>query len=582
MNAQQTIHAVDTTLENSQLPLSSLVKNPELNPRKHSNSSDFESLKESMSRHCERFGKGRLIQPIVVRALPDLQFEIVAGNRRYDSAKALGWETIDVSIRSLDDAQAKELAGEENIIRSQMTVIEEADHAKMLMADSDNDKEEVRRRLGWTTSMLESRLLLTHCIDVVREALAEKSILIGHAELLATMPEELQEKALSSVVTENLSVSETQERVVKLARKIAGACFNTNDCKTCPNNTSLYVDMFEAVDADALCTNGSCWQEKTIARLHEIHADKSEEFGTVKFSTDVPSGSTMLLAPAGDFGVGRDQLAECGTCTNYGCVISAVVGHEGKLQEGVCFDRKCHAEKVSIQKDIIASTQTNTSQPSPSPSSTAGAEKPKKPEAKSAASKTTVKAVNKGIKRHVFKRFCSAAQHEVSKDVILQKAVSIVGLAAHLPTLTYPDFAKFVKSGMNSSDTVSKLMMLTGEELDHIINIQSQCYLTKLDNEDSFEKDRYRSICLVILANKKTDMSEHWVMDAEYLKANNKDVVIALLNDSGFADAYDDRMGKGSFSKLKKVGELHKAVESFKFDFTGFLPKPTDYSQYLK
>ncbi|KKK99247.1 hypothetical protein LCGC14_2634630, partial [marine sediment metagenome] len=132
------------------------------------------------------------------------------------------------------------------------------------------------------------------------------------------------------------------------------------------------------------------------------------------------------------------------------------------------------------------------------------------------------------------------------------------------------------------SEAIVALVKLSSDQLDEIISVQSQAYLAKLDNEEQFESDQYRRLCLTIIGAKDTDLTKHWVMDIDYLKSNNKDPAIELLKQSGFADAYDKKEGEGSFSKLKKVSEIHGAVKKFSFDFTGFLPEPADYKNYLK
>jgi ParB family transcriptional regulator, chromosome partitioning protein len=83
---------------------------------------------------CQSIRQKGLLQPIVVRA-KERYFEVVAGNRRYNACKILGWRKIACHILELDDREAFEVSLAENIQRQTLTPLEEANAFKKYVSD---------------------------------------------------------------------------------------------------------------------------------------------------------------------------------------------------------------------------------------------------------------------------------------------------------------------------------------------------------------------------------------------------------------------------------------------------------------
>jgi ParB family transcriptional regulator, chromosome partitioning protein len=71
--------------------------------------------------------KQGILSPLIVRPIEKEQFELVAGERRYRAAIALGFQQVPVEIRSLDPLAAKEVALTENLQRSDLNALEETE-----------------------------------------------------------------------------------------------------------------------------------------------------------------------------------------------------------------------------------------------------------------------------------------------------------------------------------------------------------------------------------------------------------------------------------------------------------------------
>ncbi|MGC8073688.1 hypothetical protein ACP3W1_24315, partial [Salmonella enterica] len=83
------------------------------------------------------------------------------GNTRWQASVDLELLTIPAIIRDLTEAQARIIAAIENMQRADLTPIEEAQHAVVVLADCGNDHAEVMKLLGWSRTRLDSRIMLS-------------------------------------------------------------------------------------------------------------------------------------------------------------------------------------------------------------------------------------------------------------------------------------------------------------------------------------------------------------------------------------------------------------------------------------
>ena len=106
-------------------PIENLRTNPR-NPRKTFTETELEELSASVRERG-------IIQPIVVRALRDDKFEIIAGERRWRAAQRAGLHDVPIVVVEATDAQSLELAIIENVQRADLNAMEEAAGYQALM-----------------------------------------------------------------------------------------------------------------------------------------------------------------------------------------------------------------------------------------------------------------------------------------------------------------------------------------------------------------------------------------------------------------------------------------------------------------
>jgi len=158
-----------------------------------------------------------MIQPIVVRELEDGTYELIAGERRWRAVQTLGWDEISAIIREMTDAETASVALIENLQREELTVIEEAfAYAKLLEIHS-LTQEALAQRLGKNQSTIANKLRLLKLPENVQQALLNKKITERHARALIKLKEpEQQTKILEDIISQDLNVKQTEERIAKI------------------------------------------------------------------------------------------------------------------------------------------------------------------------------------------------------------------------------------------------------------------------------------------------------------------------------------------------------------------------------
>jgi len=192
-----------------------IVRNPR-NPRKTFDESDLTELAASIK------DRG-VVQPILVRRQPgsDAVFEIIAGERRWRAAQKAGLHEVPVVIRDADDREALELAIIENVQRSDLNAIEEAEGYERLMGDFAYNQSQLGSVIGKSRSHVANTLRLLKLSPKVRNYVVEGALSAGHARALLTAddPEGLADR----IVKQGLSVRDAERLASEKIRSAVSA-----------------------------------------------------------------------------------------------------------------------------------------------------------------------------------------------------------------------------------------------------------------------------------------------------------------------------------------------------------------------
>ena len=178
-------------------------------PRKDMNSEALEELAESIK------AQG-LMQPIVVRALGQDRYEIIAGERRWRACQLAGMETMPVLLREISDQSAIAMALIENIQREDLNPMEEAVALSRLQQEFDLTHQEVAHAVGKSRTTVTNLLRLITLTDRVKTMLEHGDLEMGHARSLISLSESQQVDAANQIVDKGLSVRQAEALVRKL------------------------------------------------------------------------------------------------------------------------------------------------------------------------------------------------------------------------------------------------------------------------------------------------------------------------------------------------------------------------------
>ncbi|MBK6974691.1 MAG: PRTRC system ParB family protein [Sterolibacteriaceae bacterium] len=341
------------------------------NPRGKLVAADWADLVPSVREHG-------VIQPILVRPLDgEDAMEIVAGERRYRAACEAfdGDYEIPYVSRVLSDADALVLATIENLQRERMNPAREAEACQTIVLNLDGDKEEAARQMGWSVETLERRLALMACTQKVRDALVEKRILLGHAELLAAIPPATQDSTLDKVVAQSITVQMLKERLGQFARKLNDAPFDTRECAACPHNSNRQSQLFSEALGEGFCTHPTHFDELVDRHVAGIAADYKDSCPVVRIVKPKDGFVPLPVGADGELGVGYEQYQACKGCANFGCSISAMPGSYGQVAESLCFNAECNSKKIAAHKKALRQAKEAATPAVPNVAPNAGAAK---------------------------------------------------------------------------------------------------------------------------------------------------------------------------------------------------------------
>ncbi|TBW57477.1 PRTRC system ParB family protein [Marinobacter halodurans] len=577
------VATVEQTTEDGarELPTNRIIVDPERNPRRFRSAEVYKARRESIRQQG-------VLQSVLVRPHPEREgyFLLVAGYTRMEIVLELAIPSVPARIKNLTEREARDAALSENIHRDDMSPMDEGIEAKELLAENNNDRDEVCKRLGWSMSKLRNRIQLTHCCDEVGQALTDNRITINHAEILSTLREDTQRKALEITLKNNLHHDALREKIEALSLKLNIAPFDKTDCQNCPHNSSLQSNLFDTGINEGRCLNKQCFEQKTDEFLEETRDTQRESFNRVELDRDIAEGATTIIATSGQNGVGRDQFSACQSCSHYGALVKTRPGQAGNVQPHVCFDLKCHKVKVSSYQELIATDSgASTSLPGNAGGSTSAKVKGSKGKTTKPKAEASAPATPQKIRERIHSVHRHAAAETVRTRPTQAKAIALAELmvqSKQVPEGFDPSVAKelsFYDSDTKTRTMIVKSLAGASDTLidDMIASVASKTVAEstrQMSGLGSRENDPYGALAAELARTNGADLTSHFTMDREYLDAHTKPVIKTLLQASGFDHYYDTANGQSSFAKLlkEKKSDILDIVEKSDFSFSGFVP----------
>jgi ParB family chromosome partitioning protein len=154
-----------------------------------------------------------LLQPITVRAQPGGGWELVAGERRLRAVGRLGWTEIPAVVHDFDDRAMLTLALVENLQRSDLNPLEEAEGYQRLIDEFGLTQQQVADAVGKDRTTITNLLRVLTLPAAIRAMVERGHITAGHARALLPIKDEKRQLDLANeIVARQLSVREVESR----------------------------------------------------------------------------------------------------------------------------------------------------------------------------------------------------------------------------------------------------------------------------------------------------------------------------------------------------------------------------------
>jgi ParB family chromosome partitioning protein len=155
-----------------------------------------------------------VVQPLLVRPLPDGSYELIAGERRWRAAQQAGIDKVPAVVRDQEEAERLQAALIENMVREDLNPVEEARACDALVRELGLTKEELARRVGRSRPAISNLIRLLELPDEALDLLQSGDLSEGHGKALLGVPgNDVRRRLARDAARGGWSVRETEERV---------------------------------------------------------------------------------------------------------------------------------------------------------------------------------------------------------------------------------------------------------------------------------------------------------------------------------------------------------------------------------
>ena len=160
---------------------------------------------------CASIQANGVLQPILVNALGDGNFEIIAGERRWRAARMAGLKEIPALVRAGTESERFQLALIENVQRQDLNPIEQAEGFRRLQQEFQMTQEQIAQAMGKDRAVIANTVRLLNLPENIRRAVSENKITMGHARALLSVEDAThQHKLFERILHEHLPVRDVE------------------------------------------------------------------------------------------------------------------------------------------------------------------------------------------------------------------------------------------------------------------------------------------------------------------------------------------------------------------------------------
>ncbi len=188
-----------------------IIVNPH-QPRHFFDEEKLENLAQSIRNHG-------IIQPLTVSKNGN-QYELIAGERRFQAAKLAGLKKVPVIVKDVNELEKLELAIIENIQRHDLNPIEEGRAYQKLADEHQMSQEEIATKMGKSRSLVANKMRLLNLPIEVQKGLIDGKITEGHAKTILSLDNPEKQRALYELILKsNLTVRQAEDKTKEVSVK---------------------------------------------------------------------------------------------------------------------------------------------------------------------------------------------------------------------------------------------------------------------------------------------------------------------------------------------------------------------------
>ncbi len=191
------------------------LKISEIEPNRDQPRQDFNE--ESLRELADSIAIHGVLQPLLVRPLPDGGYQLVAGERRWRASRMAGLFEVPVIIREMSDSEMMQISMIENLQRENLNPIEEALGYKALQDNYGLTQDEIARTVGKSRPVVANALRLLNLAQPILDMIRQGKITTGHARALLSINDtEAQLHMAEQIEKNDLTVRDIEKAAKKL------------------------------------------------------------------------------------------------------------------------------------------------------------------------------------------------------------------------------------------------------------------------------------------------------------------------------------------------------------------------------
>lgn len=189
----------------------------EIEPNRDQPRHDFDE--EALRELADSIAQHGILQPLLVRPLPDGGYQLVAGERRWRAARMAGVTDIPVVIREMNDSEMMQISMIENLQRENLNPVEEALGYRTLSEEYGLTQDEISKSVGKSRPVITNALRLLKLPEEVLDMVKNGVISSGHARALLAFENEKQLIETAGLIVKNDLTVRDIERFAKNAKQ---------------------------------------------------------------------------------------------------------------------------------------------------------------------------------------------------------------------------------------------------------------------------------------------------------------------------------------------------------------------------